>query len=161
MVFLLIVVIIFSGILRAILTGQIQNKQTQAWLFLVGIIPLTIFVLAIVLAPVKYTIIDSMIIVNRLGTNIIIPIENIEDIKKQYKKELGLRIRLFGSGGSFGGFGLFYASRIGIFNAYITNTKTLVLIKYDHGKKILLSPERPEEFLDAVNQVRSRLSGVK
>jgi len=43
----------------------------------------------------------SMIMVNLLGPNILIPIENIEEIKRLYKKELGSRIRLFDVGGFF------------------------------------------------------------
>ena len=93
-----------------------------------------------------------MIMVNRLGPNILIPIESIEEIKRLHKKELGLAIRLFGVGGFFGGYGLFYTSRIGVFNAYITNRKTLVFIKCENGQKILLSPGRDEEFLDDVAQ---------
>ena len=157
---LLVVVVIFTGILKAILTEQIYNKQTQAWLFLVWVIPLTIIVLTVLFAPVKYTITNSMIIVNRLGPNVLIPIESIEEIRRLQKKELGIALRLFGSGGFFGGYGLFYTSRLGIFNAYVTNRETLVFIKCDNGKKILLSPERPEEFLGIVAQARKQLSSA-
>jgi len=117
-----------------------------------GSIPLIILVTAILFAPLKYTINGSMIIVNRLGPNILIWIESIEEIKRLHKKELGLAIRLFGVGGFFGGYGLFYTSRIGVFNAYITNRKTLVFIKCENGQKILLSTGRAEEFLDDVAQ---------
>ena len=159
-IFGLVVTVIICRIIYAFITGAIYNEQTQAWVFLVGVIPLTIIVLTVLFAPVKYTITNSMIIVNRLGPNVLITIESIEEIRRLQKKELGIALRLFGSGGFLGGYGLFYTSRLGIFNAYVTNRETLVFIKCDNGKKILLSPERPEEFLDIVAQARKQLSST-
>jgi hypothetical protein len=52
-------------------------------------------------------------------------------------------------------YGVYYSSSVGIFKAYITNMSNLVLIKYSDDKKILLSPEKPEEFVNTIAQIRT------
>ena len=158
---LLVVVVVFCGVLKAICTGDLQNRHTQVWLFLVVIIPLLVLALVVLFAPIKYTITNSEIIVNRLGPNLYLHLKNVEEIRQLDKNELGFAFRLFGSGGFLGVFGLFYTSRLGVFNAYITNGDTLVFIKYKNGKKFLLSPEKPEKFLDAVAYARNHLSDAE
>ena len=155
---LIVFVVIPYWVLEAVWAGALANEQTQAWLFLVGGVPLIIFVLAVLFAPMKYTVTDSEIVVNRFGPNVVIPIKSIDEIRRIQKKEFGFTLRLFGSGGFCGGYGTFHNRRLGVFQAYITNRKTLIFIKCDNHKKILVSPEKPEEFLGVVAQAQSSLS---
>jgi len=91
--------IIPYGIFTAISTGKVANDAAKAYTFLIGLIPL-IFVLAVFFAPMKYTVTASEVIINRLGPNILIPIESINNIRKIQRKEIGfLPLRLFGVGG--------------------------------------------------------------
>ena len=57
---------------------------------------------------------------------------------------------MFGSGGFFGYYGWFHNMEMGLFKAYSTNRQNAILIKIVGGKKILISPERPAEFLKLV-----------
>jgi len=134
-----------------------DSARTSDYGLLLLIVPL-IFAAALFFAPCKFTITDSQVIVGRLGANVAVPLAGISDVKRVPKNELGFVVRVWGVGGFCGTYGLCYSRRIGLFRAYMTNRTTLVLITLRSGKKVLLSPERPEEFLNAVVEARNRLS---
>jgi hypothetical protein len=160
---LVVFVMIPYGILSAIWTGKLTTDVAKDYSFLIGVIGVpVVFVLAVFFAPLKYTITNSEIITNRLGPNVVVPIKSIHDINRIPRKELGpIPLRVFGVGGFCGSYGYFWSLRLGLFKAYITNTQTLIFIKYGDNKKILLSPERPEEFLRAITQAKNRLSSAQ
>jgi hypothetical protein len=149
-VFVVVPVRVFSFVV-----SEEINETAKFYLFMIALVP-TIFLVAILFAPQRYTITNSEVIVNRLGPNIVIPISCISDVKQIQRKEVGFAIRLFGSRGFCGAYGTFYSFRLGLFKGYITNSKTLVFIKHNNGKKILLSPDRPDEFVAAVTQLQDR-----
>jgi hypothetical protein len=63
-------------------------------------------------------------------------------------------LRLFGSGGMYGYYGLFTFKGTGMVRMHATNKHKLVLITDVKGKKYLLSPDDPERF---VQQTQTRL----
>ena len=69
------------------------------------------------------------------------------------KKELGMGIRLLGSGGFFGYFGLFKYKNIGNVNVYCTQREPVILIELTKGK-ILISPDEPTLFLNDLNAIK-------
>jgi len=113
-----------------------------------------IFVIAFLFAPIAYTIADRQLIINRPRPNISIAIDEIEDIQRIHKKQIGIGLRVFGVGGFCGAYGLFYSFRIGCFKAYITNSESLVLIKHKTGCKLLISPGTPDDFVKAVIDIQ-------
>jgi len=133
-----------------ICTRARAHGATEAWVLFVAGIPATIVVLCILLAPLRYTAGESAVRVKRLGPDVLIPVEIIRQIRRLEKRDLGIGIRLFGSGGFLGGFGIFFCSRLGMAYTYVTDAARLVLIECDDGRKFLLSPERPEEFVETV-----------
>jgi len=126
------------------------NGATEAWLFLVAGIPTTVVVLCVLLAPLRYKVTASAVLVKRLGPDVLIPVENIHEVRQVEKRDLGIGIRIFGSGGFLGGFGIFLSSRLGILYGYVTDASRLVLIECVDGRKYLLSPETPHEFVETV-----------
>jgi hypothetical protein len=57
---------------------------------------------------------------------------------------LGMGIRLCGNGGVFGGSGIFWNRRFGVFRAYVTRSKPSELVLVETAtRKILISPEDP------------------
>jgi hypothetical protein len=56
-------------------------------------------------------------------------------------------LRLIGSGGLYGYFGIFTFKRIGRVRMYATSRHRLVLIRDAKGRKYLLSPDEPERFI--------------
>lgn len=150
----IVFVIVPCGILEAIWAGELATDASKTYAFLVGLIPLA-FVVSVLFAPIRYTVTDSAVVVDRLGPNVVIPITSIHDITLMHRKEVGLLcLRVFGVGGFCGSYGCFWSMRLGLFKGYVTNSRTLILIKHGSNKQMLLSPERPAEFLDVVMQAR-------
>ena len=48
-------------------------------------------------------------------------------------------------------YGSFYSSEIGMFRMAATNYSSLVLIVYGEGKKLVVTPDRAEEFVAVVD----------
>lgn len=94
-------------------------------------------------APQGYFILKKTVIVKRLIGDVTISF--IEEPKRWRWTWWG--VRLVGSGGLYGYYGLFSFRGIGRVWMYATNRHNLILIKTDQGKKILLSPKDPEEFI--------------
>lgn len=59
-------------------------------------------------------------------------------------------IRLFGNGGLFAISGLFRNRNLGIYRAFVTDPTRCVVLQVADGT-LIVSPDRPEEFLAAVN----------
>jgi hypothetical protein len=56
-------------------------------------------------------------------------------------------LRLFGSGGMYGYYGIFMFKGLGKVRMYATNRHKLVLVADVNGRKYLLSPDEPERFI--------------
>ena len=99
---------------------------------------------------------------NRLGRNLVISRASIDSVERISRTSIGsLRICIFGVDGFFGSYGLFYSSGLGIFRAYVTNSASLVLITLKGTKKIVLSPESPDEFIWMVAIIPAYGSAVR
>ncbi len=108
-------------------------------LFLLAVIAAThslIFcVLAVVLilvsyaySPRGYVIGDRSILVQRLAGRPRIALDDVREVRRAAPDDSSGAIRLFGSGGLFGYYGLFSSAKLGKFTAYVTNRNNKVLI---------------------------------
>ncbi len=103
-------------------------------------------------APFGYRISKDAITVKRLGVDIIIPIDNIKEIRRYNCNRItGPGLRIFGVCGFFGAYGKFWNKEFGSFNTYITNNKDAVFISCKNGKKYVLSPQQPDEFVQNIS----------
>jgi hypothetical protein len=73
---------------------------------------------------------------------------------RDLKSELGWGIRV-GAGGLWGGFGWLWTQRRGIVQMYISRINDLVWIDRPAGRPWLISPERPQEFVQALSSSQS------
>ncbi len=69
------------------------------------------------------------------------------------RTELGHMIRRFGVGGVLGSFGWFRSEYMGNMDAYITRRDGLVYIRLVNRRPLLLTPEDPESFVEALRAV--------
>ncbi len=60
-------------------------------------------------------------------------------------------IRLLGSGGAFGWYGLFWRRDLGRYRAYVTDRSRIVEVGTDQGV-VMLSPDNPDRFLRTAGQ---------
>jgi|Deesub1362A_J573_1020465.scaffolds.fasta_scaffold14562_3 hypothetical protein len=117
--------------------------------FVIGVaVTLPIFVIfAIVYAysPKEVILEIDRIVIRKVFGEVTIPYSRIKDVS-YFGKLKWKTIRLFGSGGLFGWFGLFHITEIGEVWVYARRNKDMVLIKAD--KNYLLAPENPEDFME-------------
>jgi hypothetical protein len=92
---------------------------------------------------------DEIIVLRPLGKKQI-PIQNIRSAEPLVRRDLTWSIRTFGVGGLFGYYGKFYNSRLGSMTWYLTRRDATVLLRLDNGKKIVLSPDDPQEFINVL-----------
>ena len=115
------------------------------------LIPIFLFVISIgvfIFRPISYTITDQEIIVNRLWKDVIInrkDIQSVEILDKDFSKRT---IRAFGVGGMWGYFGKFVHDIIGTMTWYVTRRDKMVLLRLVDDKKLVLSPDDLEGFVE-------------
>ncbi|MFI5192436.1 MAG: PH domain-containing protein [Chitinophagales bacterium] len=76
------------------------------------------------------------------------------------EKKIRGSIRLFASGGLFGYFGIFSNSTLGKMRWYSRRSKPCILINTKNGMPILLSPNKPSEFIEQVAELNGKHSGL-
>jgi hypothetical protein len=138
-----------------------KTISTLVCLFLLAIIAAThsfIFcVLAVVLilvsyahSPRGYVIADRSILVQRLAGRPRIALEDAREVRRATPDDSSGAIRLFGSGGLFGYYGLFTSAKLGKFTAYVTNRNNRVVV-ITGSKTALFSPDDVDGFLNAIH----------
>ncbi len=151
----LLVVIVIGGLIRMTMNAVPDDGDgIRALLVFAAFVPAVVLCVTIFFAPLGYTVHSQIIMVNRMGPSIVIPCWQIGDIRRLHRSDLGLTLRIFGSGGFFGAFGRFYSYRLRWFHAYLTNHRDLVLITRTDGTKILISPHPVDAFLDTLDRAR-------
>jgi hypothetical protein len=117
-----------------------KTEFHSSWDSLVKGVTAAVFVLLISLT-ILFS--DSGVVVKRLIGNLII--ENSGEPKRWQWTWWGLR--LFGSGGLYGYFGLFALKGIGRVWMHATNRHNLVIIEDVRGREYLPSPDEPDKFI--------------
>jgi len=79
--------------------------------------------------------------------------DEITEITLLSKSDLGLVIRTCGAGGLWGGFGRFFSRKMGRMLIYASRGSGLVCIRRGGKRTLVISPERPEEFIDELRKV--------
>jgi hypothetical protein len=120
--------------------------------------PLFLWLACLLLTVRGYTITEDSILIHRLVWNTRLPLELISEIDfdpRTYYRAL----RCFGTGGLFGISGLYYTPRRGTFRAFLTDTKSTVLLKFS-SRTILVSPPDPRRFVNALLRQTEQLSAL-
>jgi hypothetical protein len=116
---------------------------------ILAVLALLILAVSIAWSPRGYRIEGRMLLVHRLAGTVRIALAGIREARRTTPEDLRGCIKLMGSGGLFGYYGLFSTSKLGKSTWYMTNrTKSVVLIS--DAKTVLLSPDDPESFLAAI-----------
>lgn len=129
-------------------------------LFLLGIIVAThsvvvstlgicVVLVSFAYSPRGYNLADRTISVQRLAGQALIPLDDIREARPATPEDSRGCIRLWGSGGFFGYFGLFRSRKLGKFTAYLTNRNNHVVV-ITGSKTVLLSPDDVDGFLAAI-----------
>jgi len=115
----------------------------------VSILAVLLLVAAYAYSPTSYSISEGSIVVGRLIGNVRIPIDSIRAVRAATKDDFRGGIRLFGSGGLFGYYGVFLTSKLGRSTWYVTNRRNAVVVATG-AKTVVLSPGDVDGFLAAI-----------
>jgi PH (Pleckstrin Homology) domain-containing protein len=127
-----------------------------------GFAVLTVF-LGYAFSPRGYTVSEREITVKRLIGDVRFLLDGKREVRAATRDDLRGCIKLFGSGGLFGYYGMYRTSKLGTCRWYLTNRSKAVIVTAQ--KTVLFSPDDVESFLDAVGRTAApggpeRFSGM-
>lgn len=126
---------------------KIQQLTTSTLVIALTAVPtLGVLLIGYLFSPRSFELTLNGIAIKRPIKSFEIPYREILNVKR-----VGWswrHLRLFGSGGLYGFFGLFQFSGLGRVWTYVTNRHKVVLVETKGGTKYLISPEDPEAFLE-------------
>src|SRR5580693_139035 len=80
-----------------------------------------LFLAAYAWSPTGYSIMDGEVVISRLIGNVHLPVAGIREVRIATRDDLRGSMRVFGSGGLFGYYGLFRNSKLGTSRWYVTD----------------------------------------
>lgn len=118
-------------------------------------IPIILFltlVFTFLFRPIQYRLEGNALIIHRLIGDVKLDRENINSVEMVHKDQMRNTMRTFGVGGLFGYFGKFSNVNFGSMTWYATRRNNYVLVKTADNKKIILTPDEPEQFVADCNK---------
>lgn len=100
-------------------------------------------------SPRSYVVCGRSITVRRPIGDVRFPLDELLEIRRASRSDLRGGMRLFGSGGLFGYYGLFWMPSLGKSTWYVTNRRNAVVVTTS-GKTAVFSPDQLTEFIAAV-----------
>lgn len=100
-------------------------------------------------SPRGYVVKGQTILVKRLAGTVRISLDELREARRADSEDLRGCIRLWGSGGLFGYYGLFSTSKLGRSTWYVTD-RSKIVVAITGAKTILFSPNDPAGFLAAI-----------
>ncbi len=148
-----------TKIISAVACGFLVALSLAVGHVIVGVLSLAIIALAYAYSPRGYSVGERTIIVRRLIGNVRLPLEGVREARRATAEDFSGGIRLWGSGGMFGYYGLFRTSRLGKCWWYVTNRRNSVVVVTE-AKTALFSPDDVDGFLAAVRVSAPDLAGA-
>ena len=144
----------FTLLFISIIFGQfaILEKSEKGISIIIIIILITLYLITFALRPVSYSLTTEFLIIDRLIKNVKIDRKTIKLVEVLDKESLSWSIRTFGVGGLFGYFGKFANTKLGSMTWYATRRDRTVLVQTIDNKKIILTPDEPEIFVNDFNR---------
>ncbi len=110
-----------------------------------------LFLAAYAWSPTGYSIMDGEVVIRRLIGNVHLPVAGIREVRIATRDDLRGSMRVFGSGGLFGYYGLFRSSQFGTSKWYVTDRSQAVVLIGDSGT-VIVSPENTAGFVAALGK---------
>ena len=128
------------------------NRFLVLWLvFSTALVALTAYVTR-AMAPKGYALNDVELLIDRDMKPIRIPLSSILGVSAAEDGLLRRSLRLMGTSGYYGYYGLFWNRKLGKYRAYVTRTKNLLALKTEKGIYVL-SPDDPEDFTASITRL--------
>jgi hypothetical protein len=115
-------------------------------------VAIIILLICAALAVRGYSIRNGQLLILRMGWSTKYDLAKLKSAEFSPNATMG-SIRTFGIGGLGGFIGYFRNSILGSYRAFATDKKNTVVLDFA-GRKIVVTPENPEEFVQAIRQER-------
>ena len=102
-----------------------------------------------------YEVGSDVVKIKRLGWSNWLDLRELTDARVD-PEALRRSLRLFGNGGFFSFTGWFRSKSLGVYRFYGTDPERAVVLKFANERTVVLTPDRPEEF---VRLLTSRMAG--
>jgi|SRR6185312_2018382 len=112
----------------------------------VGILFALILAAAYAWSPTGYSIGDGFLSVHRVIGNLRIPLASIREVRIASSEDLQGSLRIFGSGGLFGYYGIFRSPKLGKSTWFVTRHSHAVIVMTSAGN-FVLSPDDVDGFV--------------
>ncbi|MFZ4543556.1 MAG: PH domain-containing protein [Saprospiraceae bacterium] len=141
-----VILLIFA--LSNVTSWMSEDHVLNQW-FVMGLPVFCLLILVIVygFSIKSYTLTADQLIIRRPFKDAVYQRNELADCEMIDQSASGFALRLFGSGGFFGYFGIFTNKQLGRYTLYGTQLKNYVGITLKNGKKIVITPDLPEEFV--------------
>ncbi len=116
---------------------------------------LLVIAVSYILSPQGYAVADGFLVIRRLVGSIRIPLSEIREVRAVERLDLHGSIRLWGSGGLFGYYGLYRTPGLGMCKWYVTDRSRPVIVTAE--KIFVLSPIDTAAFIAALPAAASTL----
>jgi hypothetical protein len=136
--------IITAVVCAGMLAGAVASQKP--W---VAALLLSTICLGYAFSPKSYALSGRTLIVRRLIRNVELPLAGVRELRRAEPEDFRGCLRLWGSGGLFGYYGLFRTSRLGKCTWYVTDRSNAVVVVTE-TKTVLLSPDDPSTFMSAL-----------
>lgn len=102
-------------------------------------IPLGVYLFS----PLGYSVRGGALVIHRPLRPVVIPLEEIQSVEILVSDDITASYRVFGVGGLFGYYGLFFRNELGIVHFYLRNKENPILIDTASRGRLLISPDSP------------------
>jgi len=140
-------------VIWAVMIFTVGQGIWKTSLAVIGGFAVTVAGIWLYLRPSSYTVDDERVIVRWPLRRLTLKRSEIGHAQSldraTLRRDFGWSARV-GVGGLFGTFGLLWTTKRGWMSAYATTTDNWVLLEREGGRPLLISPERPDDFLRAL-----------
>lgn len=144
------------GVACAAYTLYSNRDRLGVWSWTMACIVFGAFVVGWLFRTTGYAITEDELVIDRSIGPRRLSLKDIESAKRVSWSDMGSQMRVFGSGGYGGYYGVYSSSAFkNSIDYYATNLSNLVLIKPRTSRELLVSPDDPASFEEAL---RARLS---
>jgi hypothetical protein len=139
---------IISGLMCLVLLTAVVAAHS----FAIACLSLLILAACVAYSPRSYEIQGQTILVQRLAGAARVTLQGVRDARRTTPEDFRGCIRLWGSGGLFGYYGLFRTTKLGKSTWYVTSRNNSVVV-ITAAKTVLFSPDDRDGFLAAIRAV--------
>ena len=141
--------IVSGGMVLMLVAVPLIAMKAGAVAVLVALASLAVLALAFAFSPRDFEISDGAFRVKRLIGDVVFPLTSLRFVRDAAPADFQGCVRLWGSGGLFGYYGLFWSKALGKSTWYVTDRRK-AMVMANGSQVVLVSPEDRGGFLEAI-----------